>query len=106
MTCETPFVPTHPSSASASSTFEGSIMDNNPKADSSGLKCDLVLVRLSLFPMIWSSGCEDLYLNVYLDWASGVGSTSGLSSDSIVWSGSEVSSGTCISTKLSPCYRV
>jgi len=58
----------HPSSVSASSTFVGSIMDSNPKADSSGLKCDLVLQGLSLLPMIWSSGCEDLYLNEFLNW--------------------------------------
>jgi len=27
-------------------------MDSNPKADSSGLKCDLVLLGLSLLPLI------------------------------------------------------
>jgi len=89
----------HPSSESVSSTVVGSITDNNPIIDSSCLKYDLVLLGLSLFPMIWPSGCEDLYLNVFLDWlacwepscatseatsswASGVGSASGLSSDS------------------------
>ena len=39
-------------------------------------------------------------------WASGVGSAYGLSSDSEIWSGSEVLSGTCISAKLSPCYGI
>ena len=58
----------HPSTESASSTVAGSITDNNPIRDSSCLKYDLVLLGLSLFPMIWSSGCEDLYLNVFLDW--------------------------------------
>ena len=58
----------HPSSDSASSTVVGSIIDNNPIIDSSCLKYDIVLLELSLFPMIWSSGCDDLYLNVFLDW--------------------------------------
>jgi len=75
--------------------------DNSPIIDSSGLKYDHVLLGLSLFPMIWSSGCENLYLNVFLDWsacwepscatseatsswASRVGTTSGLTSDSSV----------------------
>jgi len=113
----------HPSSESASSTVVGSITDNNPIIDSSCLKYDLVLLGLSLLPMIWSSGCEDLYLNVFLDWfacwepswasseatsswVSEVGSASGLSSDSSIWSGSEVSLVACISTKLSSCSGV
>ena len=58
----------HPSSERASSTVVGSINDNNPIIDSSCLKYDLVLLGLSLFTMIWSSGCEDLYLNVFLAW--------------------------------------
>ena len=65
--------------------------------------------------MIWSSGCEDLYLNVFFDWfacwepslassettsswASEVGSAFGLSSDSSVWSSSKVSLVACISS--------
>jgi len=113
----------HPSSESASSTVAGSITHNNPIIDSSCLKYDLVLLGLSLFSIIWSSGCEDLYLNVFLDWfscwepswasseatlswASEVGSASGLTSESLVWSGSEVSSVACKSAKLSSCYEV
>jgi len=113
----------HPSSDSASLTVVGSITDNNPIMDSSCLKYDLVLLGLSLFPMIWSLGCEDLYLNVFLDWlagwesswasseatsswASGVGSTYGLSSNSEVWLGFDVSSGSCMSAILSPCSGV
>jgi len=65
--------------------------------------------------MIWSSGCEDLYLNVFLDWfscwepswasseatsswASEVGSASGFTSESLVLSGYRVSSVTLISS--------
>jgi len=90
---------------------------------SSCLKYDLVLLGLSLFPMIRSLGCEDLYLKVFLDWlacwelfcasleassfwASGVEAASGLSSESEFWTSSEVSSRTYISAKLSACSRV
>jgi len=110
----------HPSSKSASSTVVRSITDNSPIIDSSGPKYDLVLLGLSLFPIIWSLGCEDLYLKVFLDWsacwepscatskatsscASGVGSASGLTSDALIWSGSGVSSESVISAKLSSC---
>ncbi|MCI55764.1 hypothetical protein A2U01_0077015, partial [Trifolium medium] len=68
------------SSESASSTVVGSIMDISPNNESSSLKLDLVLLGLSLLPMISSSGCEDLYLNVFLGskFSSGSVSISGL----------------------------
>lgn len=100
----------HPSSECASSTEVGSIIYSSLNIECSCLKVDLVFLGLSLFPMISSSGCEDLYLKVFLDWvaswepswatsepssswwAYAVGSTSepsGLSLDSKFWTGSE-----------------
>ncbi|MCI47070.1 hypothetical protein A2U01_0068311, partial [Trifolium medium] len=62
----------HASSVRASSTFAGSVIEISPKSESCSLKLDLVLLGLSLFPRINSSGCDDLYLNVLLSCSSSV----------------------------------
>lgn len=43
-------------------------MDISPSIECSSLNVDLVFKGLSLFPMIFSFGCENLYLKVFLDW--------------------------------------
>ncbi|KAK2382551.1 hypothetical protein QL285_070077 [Trifolium repens] len=54
------------SSDRASFVVFGSIKDTSPNKDSSSLKFDLVFLGLFLFPRMSSSGCEDLYLKVFL----------------------------------------
>ncbi|MCI46100.1 hypothetical protein A2U01_0067340, partial [Trifolium medium] len=74
-------------------------MDISPNNESSSMKLDLVLLGLSLFPMISSFGCEDLYLNVFLgsifssELISDSGSGDALVSDLSVFAGSETSIG-------------
>jgi len=57
----------NPSSTNASSMEACLTREINPNMDSV-LNTDLVLRGLSLFPIMSSSGCDDLFLKGFLDW--------------------------------------